>query len=259
MIENDFKMIVHKLDPDIGGINLYALGDTQIGSPNFNPELLKNWVKMVKNDPKGYVVLVGDMINNAVKSGKSLMYSEKMRPFDQKMMLIEELRPIGDKLLGAVRGNHEKRSVKDVDDCPLYDAMMALGKEHLYRENAVFMKLNVGQRTKEKQVSYTVVLGHGVSSTKTKKFAYAIDGMDLFITGHTHDPQSNFPAKIVIDSHNEVVRTVGFTHIIVPSFDEFGGYVLEGMYMPQDSAKFPVVALNGKIKDLEVTWKTGRS
>lgn len=253
---NDFSMIVKKLPRELDYINLYPLGDTQVGSPNFDKRLFYAWRKEVLDDPFGYVVIVGDMFNNATKKSKSNSYAEAMTPMQSKIWLWTELKPIRDRIIGGVRGNHEERSVNEVDDCPLYDTFAKLDLEELYRENMAFVNIIVGERNKNRQVSYNVVLGHGVSNSKTDIFGYTIDNMDVFITGHVHQPKSGFPSKIVIDSHNKTVRTVDFTHIIVPSFDRFGGYTLRGMYRPQSSEKFPIIRLDGKEKDVSVTWKS---
>jgi hypothetical protein len=177
-----------------------------------------------------------------------------MRPREQKQALKEFLEPIAYKILGGTTGNHEYRSVNETDDCPLYDVMCKLDLEDLYRENMSFIKISLGQRTKDRQVTYTVVLGHGASKNKTANFSYSIDGMDVFVTGHTHQPANTFPSKIVIDCQNEQVRLQDFTHVTVPSFQQLGGYSLRGMYMPQGSSKFPVITLFGDSKGVDVLW-----
>ena len=251
---NDFEMIVKKLPESTKSINLYPIGDSQVGSANFSEKLFINWRNRVLADPLGYVPIVGDMFNNGIKASKTNTYREKMMPSEAKQWLVRELRPIRDRIIGANTGNHELRSVNAVDDCPLYDVMCQLEIPELYRENMVFLKINLGKRAVDRQVSYSVVLGHGVSKSKTKKFITVIDGVDVMITGHTHDAESTFPAKIVIDAHNEVVKTVGFKHIIVPSFDLYGGYALRDMYAPLDGTMIPVIHLDGTKKKIEISW-----
>lgn len=253
-MKSDFELIQTILPQTQEKVNIYPIGDPQVGSPNFSKELFWAWRDKVLSDPFGKVVIVGDMINNAVRNGKTNVYGELMRPSVAKSWLTENLKPIAHTVIGGVRGNHEARSVNEVDDCPLYDVMCKLDLEDLYREEACFIKLNVGKKANGKQVSYTLVLQHGTSESKTEKFGYAIDNMDVYFTGHVHRPKSSFPAKIVIDSHNNVVRLVDFTHIIVPSFDKFGGYVLRGQYLPQSSSKIPVVELSGREKEVSVHW-----
>jgi len=153
------------------------------------------------------------------------------------------------------RGNHEYRSIDEVDDCPLYDVMAKFDLEDIYRENMAFMKISLGEKSIDRQYTYTVVLGHGVSKNKTEMFGYSVDGMDVFITGHTHQPASTFPAKIVIDPHNNKVSLVEYTHVTVPSFQMLGGYALKGMYLPQSYSKIPVIELGGENKKgVSVHW-----
>lgn len=253
-IRDDFEMIVHKLDRSLEEIRIYPLGDVHVGSREFSLELWNKWKKMVMDDENGFVVLVGDLMDNALRNSKTNIFEATMMPHEQKEWLVTELKPMKDKIIGAVAGNHEYRSMLESGSCPMYDILCKLDLEDLYRPNMAFMKINLGEKNKERQFSYTFVLAHGASRGKVDKFGYAIDGMDVMITGHTHSAESPFPAKIVMDAHNEQVRLVGFTRIVVPSFAKMGGYALKGMYMPQDSGKIPVVILSGKEKKVQVLW-----
>lgn len=252
-MKKDFELIVHKLDKELEGINIYPLGDLHIGSQDFDMEKWTRWVDMVKKDPVGYVVIIGDLVDNGLKNSKTNSFEATMRPMEQKIWLAKELEPIKHKILGACRGNHEERSINSTDTCPIYDVMAKLNLEDLYRENMGFVKVNLGYKNSERQWSYTLVLAHGASRTKTTRFSYAIDGMDVLVTGHTHSAESNFQSKIVIDSKNEIVKLQDYVHIVVPSFANYGGYALRGMYMPQ-GFKIPVIKLSGKEKDVRIEW-----
>ena len=251
---DDFVLINHKLGWDIPHINIYPLGDLHIGSGNFNHEAWSRWKSTVQNDPYSYIVLVGDLLDNGLKSSLTNSYQATMQPHEQQEFLLNELMPFKDKILGCVSGNHERRSTILADIYPMYNLMLRLGKERLFRENIGFMKINLGERNKERQASYTITLAHGASKTATEKFGYAIDGMDCLITGHIHQPKSAFQSKIVIDSKNESVSMRDFVHITVPSFQSIGGYALQKMYMPQSTRVIPVIRLNGDRKEMEVRW-----
>lgn len=252
-LQKDFDLIVKKFPTDIKNINIYPLGDVHIGSEDFSHELWSKWIKMVKADETGQVVIIGDMVDNGLKNSKTNSYEATMRPREQKEWLKRELYPIKDKIIGACRGNHEIRSTLESDDCPLYDVMAKLDLEGIYRENMAFLKVNLGYKNSERQFSYTMVLAHGGSRGKATKFGYAIDGMDVLVTGHTHTPESNFPSKIIIDSKNEIVKMQEYVHVIVPSFAVYGGYALRNMYMPQGN-KFPIIKLNGEKKGVSILW-----
>lgn len=253
-LNDDLKLIIQKYPESYEKLNIYPIGDTQIGSAHFNEKLFRNWIKRVESDPNSAVVIIGDMLNNGLRNSKTNVYGEVMNPSDAKKFLIQALKPISNKIIGCVTGNHELRSVHEVDSDPLYDIMMMLDKDEVYRRNMAFMKVNLGRKSNERQISYTLCLAHGVSKNKTEQFGFTVDNMDIMVTGHIHSPMSRFPAKYVIDTHNEVVRRVGFTHVVVPSFDEHGGYSLRGLYTPQSSNKIPIIVLNGTKKGVDIIW-----
>jgi len=245
-------MIVHKFGRDVDHINLYSLGDLHIGSSEFSLEQWYKWKTRVMEDEFGYIVVLGDLMDNGLKNSKTDCFGATMRPREQREWLVEELRPLKDKILCITRGNHEKRSADLSDDCPIYIVACMLGIEHLYRENMCFVKVSLGDKNKERQYSYGIAVGHGSSRGKAKNFSYSIDSMDVFFTGHTHTPEESYPAKLVMDLRNETVAQVGFIHMIVPSFLELGGYALAGMYMPTDFRRIPYVSLLGTKKQIDV-------
>lgn len=252
-MKSDYQMIVRKFPDSWKSLRIYPLGDLHIGAPEFDLALWDEWKYMVKHDDQGQIVIVGDMLENSLKTSVGNSYEAQLSPHEQKLWLANEFKPIKNKILGVTRGNHEYRSVMTSDDCPLYDVMAKLDLEDLYRENMVEMKVSLGFKNAERQWSYTVLGMHGASKNKTEKFSYALDGVDVFITGHTHDASARFPKKIVMDAHNEVIRMVGYMHVTVPSFMSFGGYALRGMYMPTDN-KFPVIKLSGTEKKVRLEW-----
>lgn len=224
------------------------MGDVHIGSKECNLALLNEWRNQVMNDPYGYVVIVGDLMNMALKTSKSNVYEDILSPAEQKEVCYDFLFPIKDKILACCSGNHEQRNVKEVGTNPLYDVLCRLHIEHLYRENACFMKINVGLRTNKKQVSYGIVLTHGSSKNKDERWTYSVDNSDLFISGHTHEATHKPLAKIRMDLHNEVVNCVGYQHVVVVPFQLYGSYALRGKFLPNHLEQFQIIRLSGSTK-----------
>lgn len=237
-------------------MHLYPLGDLHKDSELFDIRLWDRWKQTVYNDPFAYVVLIGDIFDNTLKNSKGDSYRNTGLTSESKRWLANELKELAKqgRILGGVDGNHEHRSVHSSDNSPLEDVMCKLDIEHLFRYNMAFMKISLGERTSERQFTYTVVLAHGCTDNKTENFGYAIDGMDVFITGHTHKPKNTFPAKFVIDPYNNKVRKEGYIHLTVPSFQYDGGYTLKNMYMPQDNNRIPYLILDGTKKYIEPRW-----
>ena len=253
-MKGDFDLIVHKLARELSHINIYPIGDLHIGSPDFSEKAFRRWKDMVLADPNGYVMIVGDIMDMATKGSITNIYEATMTPFEQREWVEKEFGDIRAKILGAVQGNHEHRANKLLGICPMYDVLAKLDIGHLYRPNMAFIKVNLGERNKDRQASYTFVLAHGQAKGRTKQFPYAVDGMDIMISGHFHTPENSIGNKIVIDSQNEGVSTREFMHISVPSFTNYGGYAMKAMFMPQGNEKFPIINLSGDKKETKLIW-----
>lgn len=253
-MEDNFTPIIHKLDTDLQYINVYAMCEPHIGSPMFDEFIFESWITMVKNDPFGYITIGGDAFDNALKGSKTNSYEAKMSPREQKDWFVKKMTPVADRILVAVQGNHEFRTDDAVDMCPLYEAMSKMDLEHLYRRDIAFMKVSLGSKRADRQYAYGFAIVHGSSANATKNFSYAVDNIDVFMSGHIHAGESTFPAKYVLDMQNEVVRKQPFKRIVVPSCTTGESYVIKKLYMPQDNTIIPIVKLHGMKKKVDVSW-----
>lgn len=243
---DDFQLINIKYE-NAEQLNIYPLGDVHIGSKEFDLDLFKLWVEMVKNDPNGAVVIIGDIMNMGLRNSKSNVYEEVLSPMQQKELCYELLEPIADKIIAGCSGNHEYRAVKEVGMNPLYDVFCRLRIEDRYRENCCFMKLTVGKKGSNNN-TYAVVLTHGSSKNKDEKWTYGVDGCDCFISGHTHDALHKPLGKIRFDLHHDKVKLVSYQHIVVLPFQNYGGYAIRGKYMPNSLGQFQRITFDGKSK-----------
>lgn len=243
---DDFTLIQSKF-ADLDHLHIYPLGDVHIGSKECDMNLLKQWVEMVKSDPNGVVVIIGDMMNMGLKNSKSNVYEELLTPFQQKEACYELLQPIADKIIAGCSGNHEYRTVKEVGTNPLYDVFCRLCIEDRYRENACFLKVTVGNSGKNPN-TYGVVLTHGKSKNKDLDWTQSVDGADLFISGHTHLGTHQPCGKVRMDLTHNKVKTVGYHHVVVTPFQSYGGYAVRNKYMPIHLGQFQCITLDGTAK-----------
>ena len=249
---DDFTIIKSKYE-DLDYLNIYPLGDVHIGSKEFDLDLFNQWIEMVKNDPNGAVVIIGDMLNMGLRNSKSNVYEETLSPMKQKELCYELLSPIADKIIAGCSGNHEYRAVKEVGMNPLYDVFCRLRIEERYRENACFIKLTVGKQGKNPN-TYGVVLTHGKSKGKDELWTYSVDGCDCFISGHTHLGTHQPMGKIRMDLTHNKVKTVGYQHVVVLPFQRYGGYAVRNKYMPNHIGQFQCITFDGASKRVGYTY-----
>jgi len=111
-------MQYYKREFPTSDINVYPFGDCHIGSPQYCHPLAKLVVNTVKNDDRGYMVLMGDLIENAIVGSLGDVYTQTMPPAEQLEFVVDLLEPVKEKILFMIRGNHEFRTFKTVGMFP---------------------------------------------------------------------------------------------------------------------------------------------
>lgn len=260
---SDFEMITHHFDESIV---IFPISDVHLGALE---HMKKEWLEfcdMIQKTPNTYLILGGDLINNNTRSSVGSPWDDTLRPREQKKRMVELLKPIKDRILCCVTGNHEARSLKDADDDPTYDIMTKLDLEHLYRPNMCFMKVSLGRRKTDNTPiqSYTFTVTHGAGGgiytgatvNRNERFGNVIEGLDCLVVGHTHKGTITKPSKIVIDRKNNKVTMSHYTVISTVSWMNFGGYALKKMLLPSHVADPQKLKLhmNQHNKRIEVTW-----
>ena len=258
---SDFEIITHHF-PDNRDITLYPISDVHLGASEHMEREWDDFCRKIEETPNSYIILGGDLINNATRNSVSNVFEETMRPREQKKLIAEMLMPIRDRILCSVSGNHERRSGKDADDDPTYDIMCKLDLEHLYRENMAFVKLQFGKKEGcgRQNPTYMLTVTHGAGGgmltggavNRNERFGYVIDGMDCLIVGHTHKPFVTQPSKIKIDPFNNKVDIKPFKVVSSSSWLNYGGYAAQKMLLPSSHAP-QVITLCGNRKDIKVT------
>ena len=263
----DFEMIVHKF-PAREDITIIPIADVHLGARECMEQEFIKFINSIAEKPNVYVVLVGDLLNNAIKSSVSNIYDEVYRPSEAKRMMAKILEPIKNRVLCSVTGNHERRSSREVDDDATADIMCKLDLEHLHRENIAFMKIQMGAQKNsngkradgDKRPCYTIAVTHGAGGgvltgagiNRNERFSYAIDNLDCFISAHTHKAATTQPGKIVIDTHNNQIKVKPFKVITATSWLNTGGYSLQKMLLPSSHA-LQTITLCGDHKEMIVT------
>lgn len=259
---DEFNMIKHRFDKKI---TVIPVSDVHLGAIEHCKKEWEAFRKYVEETPDVYVILAGDLINNSIRTSVANPFDEVFRPREQKKIMVEHLKPIKNKILCAVSGNHERRSTKDSDVDLTYDIMSKLDIEDLYRENIAFMKIGCGVVDQRRsQCSYMFAVTHGAGGgiytgatvNRNERFGNVIDGLDCLVVGHTHKGTVTKPSKIVLDPFKEKVMIKPYTVVSSVSWLNYGGYAAQKMLLPGSYANPQKLILNDDIhkKQIEVVW-----
>lgn len=253
---DDFTPIIHELPGRT--VKVWAVADVHIGAREADIDGFAAFLEKVQSDDDSYLVIVGDLLNNATRSSVSDVYQETMPPHAQVDKAVELLAPVADRILGCVGGNHERRSVKDVDLDPMYQVMCMLRKPELYRAHMAFMRVslrNIGASTHDQ---YALMLVHGKTDNKKRWLAQSVEGVDAIISGYTHNGIVEKPARLVFTQKNKVqVRPL--VSLTATSWLGYGGYAMSGLLLPKATGDPQCLVLefagtNNRRGSVRVSW-----
>lgn len=115
-------------------IKVYAIADVHLGDALCDLDGIRKLCAEIERDEDAYCVLCGDIFNNAIRDSISDIYSEQLFPQQQLDLGIELFKPIANKILGVVGGNHEKRTQRQtgIDMTAVFCELLGIGER--YRE-----------------------------------------------------------------------------------------------------------------------------
>lgn len=252
----DFNVIVKRFD---SAIKIACISDVHYGALEHKKREWDNFIQKVLADPDLYLILGGDLINNNTRSSVGSPWDDTVRPREQKKHMVECLKPIKDRILCCVSGNHERRSLKDADDDPTYDIMTKLDLEDVYRQNAAFLKIQLNDRG---HATYAFAVTHGAGGgiytgatvNRNERWGNVIDGLDCLIVGHTHKGTVSRPSKIVFDKQNNVVTMKDYLVVSCVAWQNYGEYAMQKMLLPATTGNPQILHLSDKEKYIEVRW-----
>lgn len=235
MLTHDFT------DRGFDTIEIYPISDMHVGSKEFDVDKLKQLVDEIASEPNRFVMLGGDLADNATRSSVGDIFSATIPPREQPTVVADLLRPIADRILAVVAGNHCWRTVKDTDLDPMAMIAAKLNVEHLYEPDLAFVKLVAGKRltNKVRSPNYCVGITHGTSNgstlgagiNKAEPFAIAM-GVDLLIIGHTHRPVSAVTTRYECIMNNSVMVEREVRILVSTGWLRYAGYPARKMLRP---------------------------
>ena len=167
-------------------IRIVPIFDVHYGNAGCRTDKFLHYVNWIQENDGMYVVLGGDIMENALDDGRGMSYDQTVYPNNQLDQTAEILAPIAHRILCSFPGNHEWRTYKKAGIDPA--KLLANRLDVPYHSGPVLLNLLAGGN------KYRLHAQHGFSRPGTKggqlnsamKPMKYIDA-DIFLSGHTHE------------------------------------------------------------------------
>jgi hypothetical protein len=232
-------------------IILYGLSDWHLGSEYCDKKLLEKFIETIRTTPNAYCLILGDVMDNALKGSKSNVYTATMNPHQQIVTAANMLYPIRHKILGITEGNHEVRSVKEVGLLPMYMLTTKLAAGMNYEESEKYINgtYSIGafvsfltyknSLNSDRPTTFSLYCKHGNGGGGTvggkansmAKMQQQIVA-DVYMSGHTHTQLAFAPEIFIADPLHGNLRCQSMLNVNTGMLLRWGGYAAEGNYAP---------------------------
>lgn len=255
------KTLTCDLQSHNGEIELYIIGDTHIGSMQFNEPLLLNLIDHILEKPNRYVILNGDIVDCTFKDSKGNVYENEMQPDVALSYASLKLSPLAkaNRILCTCGGNHDDdRSARLIGISLAQQLAVLLGVPNLYSPDScmIFARCKNMIKTHQKQnVMYHIFVNHGNNgggatigskANALEKMAYVVPNADVYIHNHTHTPMTFKDEICCIDDIRCRLNWKTRLYVNGNAFlNYFNGYGEKKLFKPQSQA-IPTIKLKAK-------------
>lgn len=226
-------------------IDLIVIADLHIGDSLVNAAAVKQRIDYALQHNNAYVVLNGDLINNATKTSVSDIYSEIHSPQQAIDRAVELLTPLakGGKIIAITDGNHERRTYRNDGLSPTRIIADRLGVTDKLTDTSVCLHIALGKQ------QYTVYATHGsgggrMISGKMLKLDRLADicDADVYVMSHVHQPGAYRRAYYRQQGGKSV--KVDKLFILTAATMDYGGYADTAGMQPASTVN-PIITLSG--------------
>lgn len=253
------KVIRRDLGSEFNEIEIIPISDTHIGDKETNLKALKKTIDYIKNTPNVYTILNGDLLNNAIRSSVSDIYSATFNPEQQMDTLVELFEPIKDKILAVLEGNHEHRSYKETGIRITKNFCYRLGIVDIFTDDVFMLFVSFGlpfPTRINRRHTFSIFSVHGSSGGKyvggklrgVESLSGIIDA-DIYLHSHTHTPAAFKLDYFRSNSRTKTVQQVTKLFVNSTAWLGYGGYGAVNGYKPATIAPTKIKLVgDGKIK-----------
>lgn len=255
------RVVKVDLPSDMKQAEIHVGADWHLGDPYCREDIVRARIEAVRNKDNAYLIMNGDVLNNATKFSVSDIYAEKESPMQQIHHAIDLLSPIKDKVIAVTSGNHCNRTYRN-DGIDLMEIVCReLGISDKYSQTSCMVFVRLGKDTtggknsksEHRKHCYTIYALHG-SGGGRKEGAKAIRLADMasiidasvYIHSHTHLPMIMKQSFFQTIQTSSSVKKVDRLFVNTGATLEYGGYACAQEFKPATCNATPVIYLSGE-------------
>lgn len=254
------KPVVLELPENLEHIDVHLLGDWHIGDPLCDLVSVAEKLDVIRDNPNAYCILGGDLCDMALRDSIGDVHGAKLSPMGQVERVVSLIKPVREKVLCMVRGNHENRVYKSTGIDPLAFAASELGLGERYSDTSALLFVQFGHDTKHGgRMQYTMYVTHGAGSGrkeggKLQRLAdlQNIIDCDIYCHNHTHLPAVFPTCSYRIDYTHRKPVLVEHLFVNGGASLNYGGYADAGGFKPAGK-RHPVIHLTSGRKHFTAT------
>ena len=261
------KTIKIDLPRSLEYIEIDTMADLHNGDKLCDFTQVRARIKEAKENPNRYLILNGDLMNNAIRSGVSDIYDEELSPMESLKRCDAMFGEVADKILSITTGNHEFRTYKTDGIDISYLMAKQLGLHDRYAIEGIFLFLRLGELSikhkesngsgKKRQACYTIYHTHGTGGGKRAggkanrvEDMQSIIDADIYIHSHTHLPLAFKKNYFRADARNNAIAEVSKLFVNTAATLKYGGYGQAMGFTPSNTEN-PLIILRGNIKEMK--------
>lgn len=247
-----------ELPETLNSVEIHTFADLHIGDKHCDMDDIKKRIEYVKEKDNAYIILNGDIMNNATKTSVSDSYAEELSPMEQISRFVELFEPVKDKILCCTSGNHENRTYnkEGIDITRLCARELGVEKRYSKTGALLFLKFKcktIGHHGNPLMYSLYCLHGsgggrkEGAKAIRLADMACVVDA-DIYIHSHTHLPMIMKQGFFRTDARHFSVNNVTKLFVNTSSALTYGGYG-EAFEFKPNSTDTPTIYINGQKRE----------
>lgn len=251
------KTIKVELSESLKQIEIHTFADLHLGDKHTDLKLIGERLEEIASKDNAYIILNGDLLNNATKTSVSDSYAEDIPPMEQITTAVDMFNPIKEKILAITSGNHEKRTYNKEGIDLMEVVARQMGLFDRFSKAAALIFIRFGYNNKQRKMVYTIFANHGAGGGRKEgakairlaDMASIVDA-DIYIHSHTHLPMVMKQAFYRIDMQNSTVGITDKLFVNTGATLNYGGYSESFEFKPA-SKDTPIIYLDGTRKRMK--------